>query len=262
MLKKKYYRRAKQKIDSILEKAIPAPIYKPAGRVVHRTEAILSLLEGAVRHVYYAGHIQTALRDRPYDKKGRPSIWYSPSMMDFFRTIDFRDKSILEFGAGHSTLWWSRHAKSVCAMEDNDDWYQYLSPKVADNVNLIEIKEDPNVAWETVKDQKFDLIIVDCNGGSMDRVICNEWATKLVTDNGAILFDNSEEDMYKRDSIPMFKEKGFKRVDFYGIGATKAKPQCSSILFKGDCFLWEGNNPPPKLNEYDDDQLAHTPFKP
>jgi hypothetical protein len=251
----------KKQAKTLIKGNLPTPVYQAGVSVLHRSGLVKKMVQAAATTASLSGQIQTAFREKPYDHKGRPFLWYSTSMGYFFKTIDFRDKTILEFGAGHSTLWWARHAKSVTAIEDGEEWYDYLAPIVPENVELVRVTDDPNVALEAVKGRKFDLIIVDCNGGVLERDVCNEWSVDLVAENGAILFDNSEEDYYKHDSIPMFYKKGFRRVDFYGIGATKTTPQCSSIHFKGDCFLWEGKHLPAKIAEFDDDTLAHTPFE-
>ena len=256
-----YFKSIKKTMKPVIEGVLPAPIYRTTLSAVHRILLMRKMVLAAVNNAHYSGQFQTALREKPYDHRGRPFLWYSPSMMDLLKTIDFKDKTILEFGAGHSTLWWSRRAKSVVAIEDVDKWYEYLQPLIQENVELVHVTDDPNSALNAVKGRKFDFIIVDCNGGVLSRDTCNEWSTDLLTDDGAILFDNSEEDYYKHESIPMFKQRGFSRVDFYGIASTKAKPQCSSVLFKKKCFLWESSRLPVKLNEFDDDVLAHTPYK-
>ena len=249
----------KEQVKRIVKGTLPEPIYDATIRTIHRAGLVRKMVHAAANNAYYSGQIHTAFRGKPYDHQNRPFLWYSPSMNAFFRTVDFKDRTILEFGAGHSTLWWARHAKSICAIEDNEDWYEYLAPLVSDNVELIHVTDDPEVAKKAVEGRKFDLVIVDCNGGVLDRNVCNDWSTDLISDNGAILFDNSEEHWFE-DSIPMFHERGFSRVDFYGIGATKIASQSSSIYFKGDCFLWEGKTQPVKQFDFDDEELSHTPF--
>ena len=56
---------------------------------------------------------------RAVDKKGDPIPWYTYPAIDFLLLRDYRDKNILEFGSGQSTLWWAARAKFVLSLEED-----------------------------------------------------------------------------------------------------------------------------------------------
>jgi len=185
--------------------------------------------------------------NKPLDRKRQPCLWYSQSIVDFFGQVDFGGRKVLEFGAGHSTLYWSERAESVVAIEDNKEWYEYLRAKIGENVELEFVDENCTNHYASLEGRKFDLIIIDCDGGPLSRVKSAEWACSSILPGGAILFDNLEMVRWSEPITELFHRKGYSRVDFYGMATAKSRPQCSSVMFKGDCFLWKGNRAPARL---------------
>jgi hypothetical protein len=194
---------------------------------------------------YYTGHFKSTVLDKPVDRNGKPVLWHSQSAIDFLSQIDFQGRSVLEFGAGHSTLWWSERAEKVIALEGDKQWYDYLCQKKCSNVELCFTNDDDDVFDKKIRDCRFDVIIVD----GLDRIKCAERALALITDDGAIIIDNSEFYRWSAPIMKMFREAGYYRVDFYGYVSCKFLPQCTSLLFKDKCFLLEGKRNPIELVE-------------
>lgn len=55
-------------------------------------------------------------------ENGLVEPWLTWPFMDWVKTIDLSDKTILEFGAGRSTAWWRKKAKWVDSIEANTEW--------------------------------------------------------------------------------------------------------------------------------------------
>ena len=182
---------------------------------------------------YKTGHFKSAFAKKAVDKNGTPLPWYSYPAIDFFSKKDFSNKNLLEWGGGQSTIWWSSRAKSIVTLEDNKNWYTYLSNSIPNNCSVHLISNKLNDADEHIKDKKFDLIVVD----GLDRFKCATKSIELLNEGGAIILDDSE----SYDSIlEHFKKKGFYRVDFFGYVPSSALQHCTSIFFNKYCFLFEG----------------------
>lgn len=74
---------------------------------------------------------------------------------------------VYEFGAGNSTIYWARHATSVCSVESNPQWVQLLTSKLAElaleNVQVVAAVDQPGYV-ESIHSwphEYFDLIVVD-----------------------------------------------------------------------------------------------------
>src|SRR5688572_31303535 len=80
------------------------------------------------------GHFRSSLRARSVDRNGKPIPWYTYPAFDFLAGKDYGGKRVLEFGAGHSTLWWMQRAAEVLAIEGSEQWLKHLQALVSRNV--------------------------------------------------------------------------------------------------------------------------------
>lgn len=89
--------------------------------------------------------------------------WFTFPAIEFLLHLDFRDKNILEFGSGNSTLYWSGRAKSIVSVEHDNKWYKKIEQSLKlENVNLILTRHDSN--YESVIDHYFGLsnvVVID-----------------------------------------------------------------------------------------------------
>src|SRR5204862_931313 len=79
------------------------------------------------------GHFRSSLRARSVDRNGNPIPWYTYPAVDFLAGKDFNGKRILEFGAGHSTLWWMNRAAEVVGIEGSEAWVRILQTQINTN---------------------------------------------------------------------------------------------------------------------------------
>src|SRR5947207_2919580 len=77
---------------------------------------------------YKTGHCRSSFKMAAVNRRGEPLPWYTYPCIHFLEFRDFRDKTVLEFGAGQSTLWWSQRAAQVVAFEGDPAWHDELKP--------------------------------------------------------------------------------------------------------------------------------------
>ena len=53
-------------------------------------------------------HLKSVVAQRPVDADGRPLPWYTYPAIEYLEQLDFRDRTVFEFGSGASTLFWVR----------------------------------------------------------------------------------------------------------------------------------------------------------
>jgi len=100
--------------------------------------------------------------------------------------------TVLEFGSGGSTLFFSKRAKSVLSFETLKPWYEKMSKKIKEssrwsNVDLHFVSTVQDCS-NIIGDKKFDVILVDiCEISRFDLA---EMSRKLVNPQGIILVDN------------------------------------------------------------------------
>ncbi len=99
-----------------------------------RIRPIGQLLRGLL--VQY-GWLKSFRSGKTFDKEGNALPWFTYPAIDFLTQFDYSDKTVSEWGAGLSTLFWSSRAKQVVSVESNPEWYAYLVPLLPSKCKLI-----------------------------------------------------------------------------------------------------------------------------
>ena len=103
-------------------------------------------------------------RDRHRHTPERP--WIVPAAIGWLRRRIRPDWSVLELGAGRSTVWFARRAGRVVSFEDNEFWVDQTRARLIDehldNVDLCfaPVEALPDAVAE-LPDASFDLVVTD-----------------------------------------------------------------------------------------------------
>ena len=126
----------------------------------------------------------------------RPELpWIAYSAIRRLRRFLTPQSRVLEFGSGMSTLWYAKRAGTVCAVEDNREWYEKID-KVIRGKNLANVtyrladNENDYSAFLNDDAAGFDLIMVD---GSW-RSGCIAKSAHLLKPGGMLYLDDSDKD--------------------------------------------------------------------
>ena len=211
-------------------KYLPTSISQPIRSVV---TAIVT----PIRFSVVTGHFSSSFKRAATGRSGQPLPWYTYPAIDFLSQRNFKDASILEFGGGQSTLWWSSRSRSVTTIEENLEWYSRLRSQIAQNVSLHHVPADMGArdignvrtVLYSEKIKKFDIVIID--GHLRSELV--PLAFEVLAENGVIIFDNSDgygcyEALNKFDCS---------RIDFYGFAPGVSMRHCTSVAFKGKPLL-------------------------
>ena len=79
----------------------------------------------------------------------------------------------------------------------------------------------------TKQNKKYNIIIID----GRDRVSCIKHSINRLSDDGVIVFDNSNLSQYS-DGNSFLIEKGFRKIDFWGLSPVTGHNNCTSIFYK------------------------------
>lgn len=212
-------------------------------------ERIRSVATGVLTPLYFTahtGHFKSSLRARAVDREGNAIPWYTYPMIDLLKCKDFSSRTVLEFGAGQSTLWWAKRARKVTSVESDRIWFEIVTRSAPSNAEIHHLADDLTDFDGLVHNQKYDVIVVD----GLDRARAAEKAVSLVNTDGFIIVDNSEGYWGPEGAYPimdMFRERAFSRVDFYGHAPGVILPHCTSVFFKVECFLFAGGENPVRV---------------
>jgi precorrin-6B methylase 2 len=225
------------RIFAPLKAALPQWLSRPI-------RAIFTALLGPACFAFQTGHFRSSLASKAVDRLGRPLPWYSYPAIDLLRTKTFSGRSVLEFGAGQSTIWWAQHAEKVVSLEGDPAWYEYIRRKMPHNVSLYLSDDGLTKFGELVADEsRFDVIIVD----GLNRFNAVVKSHKMLKPGGLFIVDNSEGYWGSEGTYPiitLLKSAGYARVDFYGFSPGNVMRSCTSFFFRNTCFLFDGDEPP------------------
>jgi precorrin-6B methylase 2 len=179
-----------------------------------------------------SGWWESVKTKKPVDASGEPLPWYCYPFIHFLEqrlgTRDLSRLRVFEFGSGNSTLWWANRVSEVMAVEDNRNWYEYVRKKLPSNVDYqLAETEGQYVGCLSQSASSFEIIVLD---GSY-REKCLEHATEHLTDDGVLVVDNSDWDSLTV-SLRNIEQRGFRRLEFYGLGPMNGHPWGTSVLYR------------------------------
>jgi hypothetical protein len=82
------------------------------------------------------GYLRSVAVEKPLDADGDPYPWYTYPALEYLKQLDFSDKTIFEYGCGHSTLFWAARAAAVVSVEHNPQWYDLVRQRIPRNCTL------------------------------------------------------------------------------------------------------------------------------
>jgi predicted O-methyltransferase YrrM len=126
---------------------------------------------------------------------GRP--WMHPKEVELINKFLGKDKIMLEWGSGGSTIYFSKRVKKLYSIEHNKEYCNKLNGLTPKNTNLycippnktIDIIDSDFSSYENyitkTNDfkEKFDVILIDGRA----RVECAKQSLKLIKENGVVL---------------------------------------------------------------------------
>jgi predicted O-methyltransferase YrrM len=146
--------------------------------------------------------------------------WIVPAAIGWLGRRIRPDWSILELGAGRSTVWFAQRAGRVLSFEDNGFWVERTRERLDElglgNVELRELAvEQLPRAIAKLSEASFDLVVVDfLEAATVTRTDAVKPAMKTVRPGGLLLLDDSDRPGYAEayELLAGWKERRFAGV--------------------------------------------------
>jgi hypothetical protein len=203
--------------------------FKAAAKRLHRSRAAPMHWSRAARvcHIltFRYGYLRTVARDECVDAESHPIPWYTYPALEFVRQLDFRDRSVFEYGSGNSTLFWSGIAGRVISVEHDRQWFERMRTIVPANCEMLfEDDAEGYVNAVRAKGTGFDVIVID----GQTRLRCAPVAVDCLREGGMIILDNS--DWFPRTS-EVLRARNLIEVDMSGFGPINDYTSTTSFYF-------------------------------
>ncbi len=172
------------------------------------------------------GHALSRKLKASVDEKGNPLPWYTYPAIEYLESMDWSRRTIFEYGAGNSSLFWASRAARVTSVEHNEEWFNLLQKSKRDNHEMKFIANTSDYARSIANwNEKFDVVVIDGEA----RLECAKIAPNHLADDGIIILDNSD---WFPNITCHFRSLGLLQVDFTGFGPSNQYTWTTSVFFQ------------------------------
>ena len=164
------------------------------------------------------------------DNQGRPIPWCSYPFIRFIEPRLTKQLDLFEFGCGNSTLWYAEKVHSIKSVDHDKGWVEKITERLPVNaVVLFRTLDDSDTYSKEIlnEEKEYHIVIID----GRDRNNCVQTAVRKLAPDGVIVFDNTQLIEYAT-SMHFLKERGFLRLDFYGLLPIVPHENCTTIFYR------------------------------
>lgn len=165
-----------------------------------------------------------SLRQGPVDVDGTPIPWLTPASIAFIETLDISNFNMVEFGAGHSSIWFHKRVKLLTSFECDENWISKLRTKYGyfGNIQVV----DKNYAGNPLDFSGCQVVLID--GLDRSKLIENMLKSiSLTATLELIIVDNPD-----LVDFPVLEHlsSNFVRIDFRGLPNSSWGESTTSIF--------------------------------
>lgn len=175
------------------------------------------------------GYLRSVATETPLDDGSEPQPWYTYPAVEYLKQLDLRDKTVFEYGCGHSTLFFARRAARVVSVEHNPDWFALVRDRAPANCELM-LESESDAYAEAIRRYPggFDVIAVDGLVKGRTRLKCAKEAVGALRPGGLIVLDNSD---WLPESSRHLRASGLLEVDMTGFAPINDYTCTTSFYF-------------------------------
>jgi len=171
------------------------------------------------------GYLRSKEQELPCDGDGRPIPLYTYPTIEYLAQLDLAERTVFEFGAGQSSLFWRERARRVISVENNRDWFERMRADAGANHELL-FRAETRAFCDAILEYEecFDVIVVD---GAENRYQCAVNAIKRLGRGGLIILDNSD---WHFETARLLRESGLIQIDMMGFKPTAHHAAATSLF--------------------------------
>jgi hypothetical protein len=172
------------------------------------------------RGLFRAGEEEAAL-----DPKTAVPILTWP-FLDYLDHLDVRGETLVELGAGQSTLWFAQRFGKIRSFETNPEWRSAVSKLAGDNVDISLIGRD-ELETASFEYRGEGWMLVDFAGKRTKFLHHFFAADSQQSKPAAVILDNS--DAFRRGAA-ILQQRGYWEIPFFGFKSGQSWISCTSLF--------------------------------
>lgn len=170
------------------------------------------------------GQRASFVHGRCVDGAGDSIPWYTYPALEYLSSLDFGKQSVLEYGAGTSSLWWAKRAERVLSIEHDAQWFDATLGQAPANLEVKLISDEDSYV-SAGAGRRFDVIVID----GIYRARCAQALASNMSESALVILDNS--DWYPRTAARLRESYDLLQVDFHGFGPINSYTWTTSLFF-------------------------------
>lgn len=166
------------------------------------------------------------------DAEGQSIPWFTYPAIQFLEERVACDWSVLEFGSGMGTIWWSRRTAEVTSVEHSPEWARRIASRCEATVVTTSGTTAEDYLNGVHLGGGYHIVIVD----GLYRNECLTIAPTLVCSKGIIILDDAQREEY-RSSIDRLRCLGYRTLPLHGPQPVSKHPGCTMIFYRDENVL-------------------------
>ena len=186
-------------------------------------------------YLYDTGWSRSVIEGKPVDRDGSPLPWISIPTIELLKERDLSKLFIFEYGAGNSTIWFSKRVKKIISIEHDATWFEFVKDMINENNSEIYFKElsyGGAYSSSILEYSDVDIVLID----GRDRVNCAKNAVTQLSSKGIIILDDSQRENYQ-EAKTYIVSKGFKVLNLVGMNVGRPMRKVTTIFYREDNCL-------------------------
>lgn len=181
------------------------------------------------------GFIRSHQKIQPVNAQDKAIPWMNYAFVELLDERLNHSLRMFEYGAGFSSLYFSKQVKEIVSIEYDKAWEDKLRELLKPCHNhtlLVEPVGEGYIHAAQGTEEKFDVILVD----GRERVACFKSGLQALTPRGVIILDDSDRDEYK-PAFQIARKQGFRHLTISGLKPFSFRREESTLFYKdGNCF--------------------------
>jgi hypothetical protein len=172
------------------------------------------------------GQLRTFNSHRPVDSLGNALPWFTYPAIEYLKRLNCSGWRVFEYGAGESTIYWSRKGAIVTSVEHNEQWFVEMQNRLLPGATISHRAERESYA-NAIREAgtQFNVIVID----GVFRETCADVCIPYLGEGGILILDNSD---WYHETGKKIRQRGFLEVSFSGFGPVNDYTWTTSLFFK------------------------------
>lgn len=173
------------------------------------------------------GWVRSVAGGRVVTSAGDAVPWMTYPFIDFIGPRLSTKLHVFEYGAGASTLYFSRRVGRVSAVEHDAAFAAQLRPQLPAHVHLQVHASADYITAVRQAGSAPHLVVVD----GVERVACVQAAHSCLAPDGVLVLDDSERPEYA-PARALMRAAGFRELDFWGLSPGRVEHRCTTLFYR------------------------------